>query len=144
MAPKFLKITITKRVDLFNLIYMLHRHWIIISGTLWVIIGALLLKKGFFYTQDPFWVVPAFILGALKAKFIFSKTVDKFIQRILKHKPPIHIKHVYPLPYLFLILFMMGLGFLLKFTPNTIHGFVDIAVGAALILGGINFFKKLP
>jgi hypothetical protein len=57
---------------------------------------------------------------------------------------PLHLKDLFPLSYLAIIGSMMMLGMLLKFLPisHDIRGFIDLAVGSALINGAFLYFKQ--
>ncbi len=143
---------------------MSKRGWIAFSGLLWLGVGVMLLTKGLsLFAQavlDPTSLCArmsgyfgsarqtaiAFIgvslaLGFVKGRFVFSKTVRRVVQRIEQLSLPIRPQHVYSRPYLLLILSMVGLGLSLRFLPilPDVRGFVDVAIGSALINGSVLF-----
>jgi len=83
-------------------------------------------------------------LGSAKAKFVLNKTVDKGVSRILSLPNPTSITNVYGIKYLLLVAFMVGIGISLRIleVPKDIRGFIDVAVGAALITGGTSYFRQ--
>lgn len=147
-----------------------HKSMILISGALWALIGGMLLRKGLMYLQEcsenfqadayPFasklvsvmggtqeavlaLIVLALIVGALKGRTVLKKSACRVIDRIRTLPDPAPLMKMYAPPYWLLYLFMMSLGMLMKVTglPIDIRGFVDTAVGAALLNGSINYFK---
>lgn len=89
-------------------------------------------------------IVAALFLGYYKAKAVFSRVVKKGVDRILALKEPISITQIYGLKYLMLIAIMMGIGMGMRFfsVPPDIRGLIDIAVGAALINGGLGYLRS--
>ncbi len=81
-------------------------------------------------------------VGLLKGRLIFSKTVNRSVKRILSLPNPTSILNIYEKKYYFLLLGMVLLGFLARLTPQDIRGFIDVAVGAALIQGAILYFRQ--
>jgi hypothetical protein len=84
-------------------------------------------------------------LGFLKARHIFSKTVHRLAINIQSLPNPANIRLVFGKGYLLLIGFMMLLGMSLRYVgvPDDIRGFIDVAIGAALINGSFLFFRKV-
>lgn len=103
----------------------------------------MLFLKGFKYTTDPLLVFLGVIVGGLKGQVVFSKTVDKFYKRISSYSSRVPFSKAFPISYIALIAVMVGLGFVLNFFPDSIHGTIDIAVGFALFIGSIHFFRKM-
>jgi hypothetical protein len=93
----------------------------IFRGCLWLVAGALLFYKGIFLIQGPFLVGLGIALGALKYRFVLSKTAKRMASQ------PFRLRD------LLLIGVMMGLGYLLRFFPDPVRGVIDVAVGFALI-----------
>lgn len=83
-------------------------------------------------------------LGSMKAKYVLNKTVKKGVSRILSLPAPISITQIYGVKYLLLVAVMIGLGISLRAfgVPKDIRGFIDVAVGAALITGGTSYFRE--
>jgi hypothetical protein len=146
---------------------MTHRNWIAISGFIWLAIGTLLLYKGLRLiseaTMSPgslcfqmqtvfgspqksgtFFIAAALFVGFLKGRFVLSKTVQRVTLRIASLPLPIRFKSVYAPSYWILIGGMMALGMTLRFVsiPVDLRGFVDTAIGAALINGAMLYFRK--
>ncbi|MFS8563267.1 MAG: hypothetical protein LVR00_02625 [Rhabdochlamydiaceae bacterium] len=147
-----------------------HRTWIIISGLIWCAVGVLLLIKGLTYivmaaaapegSHPLFSSIAAFtgtveqaalflislglLVGFIKGRYVLSKTVSRITKRILSLNDPIDWKDVYPKSYYILIFSMMLIGVLFKWLPIgfAIKGFVDVAIGSALINGALLYFRK--
>lgn len=141
---------------------------IMLAGLIWLIVGSLLTVKGIFLAaslvNEPY---PAFIsyinsvckniensilylvlgaltIGFLKARFVFAKTVKKFVARILLTPSPLKLKNVFSVKYLILIGSMMLLGMLMKVLPiaKDVRTFIDLTVGTALINGALQYFRQ--
>ena len=89
-------------------------------------------------------IAAALFVGYLKGRFVLSKTVKRVVDGIARLSLPIHFYQVYSKKYLLLIGSMIALGVLLKFLPIfvEVRGFVDVAVGTALIQGSLHYFKS--
>lgn len=146
-----------------------HKTLFFLSGTLWLGIGVMLLTFGlrflmeilitygsqkpillkiliklFNVTQENGIVIlitMALMLGFFKGKFILAKSAKREMQRISDLPNPISIKYIYSKKYYFLILSMVFLGFLIRFLPLDIRGFIDITIGSALINGARVFYR---
>jgi hypothetical protein len=118
---------------------------------MWLSIGLLLLYKGVVCfretssTTATIWCGCALFVGFLKGRFIFTKTVGRITRRIHSLPSPISFRTVYPPAYWILIGSMMGLGMAMKHLPISldIRGFVDVAVGSALMNGSLLYFRSL-
>ncbi|MEZ5314784.1 MAG: hypothetical protein R3E91_01015 [Chlamydiales bacterium] len=151
--------------------YFKHHTLITIAGLVWLSIGIFLLSLGLnFILQAPnlpssakfsileitlnfilhknhailFLLIFGLLIGLFKGRMILSKTVNKQVDRILALPNPTHIKYLYKKNHYFLIAFMMSLGMILRYLPITIdtRGFIDIAIGTALIHGSILYFRS--
>ncbi len=127
---------------------MSHRAWISISGLIWAVAGILLLYKGLKILSDlpdkdvALWAIAAgLFIGFLKGRFVLSRTVQRISKRILFLPTPIQFIDAYPKSYWILISSMMALGVVMRFVPNLWHGFIDVAVGSALINGAMLYFR---
>ncbi len=145
---------------------MKHRGWIVLSGFVWLTGGISLLYKGLRFISygviredslasrfaDVFGsasqagtviLAMGLLLGFLKGRFVFSKTVSRVVQRILSLSLPIRFIDVYPRSYWILIGGMIGLGFLIKFLPIPVdlRGLIDVAIGSALVNGSMLYFR---
>lgn len=148
-----------------------HVAGIVISGSIWLIMGSLLTFKGLFLivgavlafqtSAHPFMaflnqffqhlersgtfiVFLAIIIGMIKGRVVLAKTINKFVKRILLIPSPLKLKDLFPWRYLVLIGSMMSMGMLLRFlpVPKDIKGFIDLAIGSALINGAFLYFKQ--
>lgn len=145
---------------------MTHRAWIAVSGVIWIVVGAFLLYKGLrfisdgslgsdtlcFRLQEMFGspqqaavalIAAGLLVGFVKGKFVLSKTVKRVAIRISSLPRPIRFLQVYAPSYWVLIGTMIGLGLSLRFFPIPVdlRGFIDTAVGSALINGGLLYFR---
>lgn len=132
---------------------MKHRGWIILSGLFWFAIGIFLLNKGLRFIAEGVansssqagmaLIAVALFIGFLKGRIVLAKTVKRLVSRILALQAPIRFADVYPRSYFLLIAGMVGLGALLRFLPISIEarGFVDVAIGSALINGAMLYFR---
>lgn len=87
----------------------------------------------------------ALLIGSLKAKKVLQKVVKKMVARISSFPNPTEITNIYSYSYLLLIGVMMLLGMGLRYfgVPKDIRGVIDVAVGSALLKGGISYFKEM-
>lgn len=128
---------------------MKHRGWIIFSGSVWVVIGLLLLYKGLQFLQlaqterKSLYMAIGLMIGFLKGRFLLVRSVQRVVRRIISLPEPIRLKDVYAPSYFLLVLAMMGLGILLKFLPIQfeVRGLIDVAVGSALTNGAMFYFR---
>ena len=122
---------------------MKHRGWIICSGLIWVLIGTWLLYKGLRLTSTPWIIACGLLIGFLKGRFVFPKTVQRVVGRIEALSLPIRFSQVYTPAYWMLIAGMMSLGMLFRFlpVPVDVRGLVDIAIGSALVNGATLYFR---
>ncbi|HEY4255173.1 MAG TPA: hypothetical protein VGM34_02370, partial [Chlamydiales bacterium] len=81
------------------------------------------------------------LVGFIKGRFVLSKTVQRIVKHIASAPEPISFRNVYPKSYLLLLASMMCLGFVLRFVPIEWRGFIDIAVGSALMNGAMLYFR---
>ena len=124
------------------------RAWISISGLIWAMAGFMLLSKGLRIltalpdqTASTWWIGGGLLVGFFKGRFVLSKTVHRISTRIASLPTPIHFLEVYPKSYWILLSTMMGMGLLMRMVPANIHGFIDLAVGSALINGAVLYFR---
>lgn len=81
------------------------------------------------------------LLGFAKGRFVLSKTVAKTVSRLRALPGPIRWKDAYPPTYWFLIGSMIAIGFALRLFPIDVRGWVDVAIGSALIQGALLYFR---
>jgi uncharacterized protein YneF (UPF0154 family) len=126
---------------------------IVLSGLIWLVIGALLLKKGLnFLMDDPAMeetalvlVAVALLIGFLKGKFVLEKSAKRGVERLHTLPDPVSLSRIYNARYYILLAIMVGIGLSMNFlgVPNHIRGFIDVAIGAALIKGSMCYFRSL-
>lgn len=147
-------------------------HWILvaISSLVWFLLGAFLLNLGVERVLHAVhlpgeavglvkWLAKAvgegervalllvavgFGLGLVKGRLAMRKAVQRGIKRILSLPNPTSLFRIYSGKYYLLLLSMMGLGMLLRLlgVPEEIRGTVLVAVGTALILGGVHSMRS--
>lgn len=147
-----------------------HKTLRILSGAVWFIIGLSLLRLGislfmacmgseeyssflrFFMNIAggkaealAFLIAGGLFLGYVKGKTVLKKAALQSCMR-LELIPNPTLSNIYTLKNYILIGIMMGLGILLKVfsLPNDIRGFVDVAVGTALLQGSLFYFRFRP
>ena len=138
-----------------------HSKLIVFSGMLWLVVGASLLNFGlkllththsfssffaFFGAKEEgttLLIATAILVGILKGKYILKKSAARVLTRIYSLPNPLPITQAYSGPYLLLLACMMLLGMGIKYlqVPSDIRGFIDIAIGAALIQGSTHYFR---
>lgn len=87
-------------------------------------------------------ILLALIVGYVKGKFIFAKTVQKSVDRIIQLPNPVSIGQIYTIKYYILLASMMFLGIIVRFTPSDVRGTIDMIIGCALIMGAFLYFKE--
>lgn len=89
-------------------------------------------------------ILVGLMIGFYKGRFILAKSVKRIVERIRSFEEPTSITKMYSLPYFLLILSMIGLGMAIKYfqVPMDIRGAVDVAIGAALINGSMQYFRQ--
>ena len=118
------------------------RTHLLLSAVLWTTIGSLLLAKGSYrLSQLGQWqsfmvMLPAIIIGSLKALVILDKSARRGIERIATFKDGTCLGAVYSIKTWILVLCMMGMGVILRNSslPVTLLGFLYITIGWALLL----------
>ena len=152
------------------MLHVTHSTLLFLSGLVWLIGGCVLLPLGLNFVTGTllieniaqphpilnflapyvggtesaacFWIVFCLLIGFLKGRKIFSKTVNRSVNRILSLPNPAPLSRIYPLSYYILLGSMILLGVLMRFTPFDVRGGVDIAVGSALINGAVLYFRQ--
>ena len=147
------------------------RAWLVISGIQWLVVGVMLLVKGLRYlipladqleAPAPLlqWLVSmagsrqqaallivsvALLIGFIKGRTVLAKSVNRMADRIQLQEGRLTLAQVYDKRYYLVLLLMVGLGFTLRalHLPHDIHGGIDVAIGAALINGGMLYFRRL-
>lgn len=146
-----------------------HAMLIVLSGLVWLAIGAFLLSIGlnflvesgkaplgsyaFLETLSKWFggkdqavltlVVLGLAIGYFKGRFVLGKAARKGVDRILSFPNPSSIASLYSARYVLLLAVMMGIGvsFRIFNLSHDIRGFVDVAIGAALLNGAMIYFR---
>ncbi|MBB65312.1 MAG: hypothetical protein CMO81_09635 [Waddliaceae bacterium] len=142
-----------------------HTNLLILSGLIWLGVGCMLFPKGLEFVFSSLeqsalyisvltgflgkniaagiWILLALVLGYYKGKFVLSKTVLRAARNLESLANPAKVGDLFSRNYLILIAVMMGIGMGMNFlgVPIDMRGFIDIAVGAALIYGSILYFR---
>ncbi len=89
-------------------------------------------------------IAVALLLGFLKGRFVLRKTVERIVKHICSFPTPVAFKNIYPKSYYLLLGSMVLLGLALKWVPiyPEIRGFIDVAIGSALINGSMLYFRQ--
>ncbi len=88
-------------------------------------------------------VVVALYIGYLKGRYVLGKAAQKGVSRILALPRPIALMKIYAPRYYLLLGLMILIGMSMKWlgVSKDLRGFVDIAIGAALINGAVVYFR---
>lgn len=110
--------------------------------------GFSLIKKLTEYTKNPeqaalILVCGALLVGFFKGRVVLKRSVNRVVDRIRSQPSPISIKKLYSKGYIFMIGGMMCLGMVFKFLPLPldVKGFIDFAIGSALINGSMLYYR---
>lgn len=132
-----------------------HKTLYIVQGAIWLLVGAMLLNMGIRFLMSTLeagqenghlmLLVSALIVGQLKGRFMMKKVAMRSFDRISKMAQPVPLQNVYTKGNYAVIGVMMLLGMGMKFfpIPLEVRGFIDVAVGSALIQGSL-FYFRLP
>lgn len=132
-----------------------HRTLLNISGIVWLAIGVMLLNLGIRFIMDGSFmqaenqfgaiilIALALITGNIKGRFVLRKAAMRSFERIKLLSNPTPLSNIYSKANYILIGLMMGIGMGMKYLgiPPDVRGFIDIAVGAALIQGALCYFN---
>lgn len=148
-----------------------HNQLIYLSGSIWFIVGSFLLYTGLnllitavkqpmagasFPLLDAFGpmlggkdsvaiviIALGLFIGYGKGRFVLGKSANRVANRLKSMPSPLNIVYLYSPGYWILIGSMMGLGMGIKYLgiPSDVRGLIDVAIGSALINGGMIFFR---
>jgi hypothetical protein len=90
-------------------------------------------------------VIGALMIGYFKGRFVLGKSAVRGMERIRSMPNPASLAAIYSPKYYALLGGMVLLGMSIKWLglPNDIRGFVDVAIGSALINGAMIYFRSL-
>ena len=88
-------------------------------------------------------VAIALYIGYLKGRYVLGKAAQRGVARILSLPKPIALSKIYAPRYYLLLGLMILIGISMKWlgVSKDLRGFVDIAIGAALINGSMIYFR---
>ena len=148
-----------------------HAKLALLSGLVWALIGGLLLNiglnllvnsPGLTVESDKYplialltpylgslqecaivLVAAALFIGYFKGRYVLGKSAKRGVERLLTFPNPTSLKNIYSAKYYILIALMCGIGMSIKFLgiPNDVRGFIDVAIGSALINGAMIYFR---
>jgi len=113
-----------------------HKGGPLITGLMYAFTGAIMPT-----------ILVIFLLGLLvgfaKGKWALGKAAKRTVKRIYQMKGPIRLSKLYRLHDYVLVMGMIALGRLMHWRhfPSDVHGFIDIAIGSALIQGAMIYFR---
>lgn len=143
-----------------------HSRLIMLSGALWLCVGLFLLPFGITLllheevrplttSLSPLFgglqeatvalLASALFIGYIKGRYVLGKSSRRIVNRIRSFPDPTSLANIFSPAYLILLGSMILLGISIKFfgVPNDVRGFVDVAIGAALINGAFITFRQL-
>ncbi len=145
-----------------------HGLAISLSGALWFCIGFLLLMKGFYLvlqgSGEPSFllsgmislggdkeqgslllIIGGLLVGFFKGRVVLGKTAGRVIARIATLPNPCALTSIYSRSYVLLLSSMVLLGMSFKWIPMPydLKGFIDVAIGSALVNGSAFYFRHL-
>lgn len=88
-------------------------------------------------------IAVSLLIGFLKGKFVLGKSARQGVMRILSLPNPSPLKYIYSKKYYILLGGMIALGMSMKYIglSSDVRGFVDVAIGSALVNGAMNYFR---
>lgn len=146
-----------------------HASLTFISGLIWMVVGCALLQLGLRLILDPAYAIEggfpllsrlkdpmgggqeagialiavALFVGFLKGKHLLRKSARQGVERLQTFPNPAPLQRIYSAKYYILLGLMICLGLSMRFLgiPNDIRGGIDVAIGAALINGSLEYFR---
>lgn len=125
-------------------------HLFLTAALMWCVPGVIITIKGVMaYAQLPFidWWLFTITFAVLAAFYeIFRRVVTRYSARIENITTPCQIWHTFPMRGWVLILFMMGLGISLRYTPNISTEFYATFYSGLvpmLLVSSLRFLKKM-
>lgn len=145
-----------------------HTKLIVLSGIVWFAIGAYLLNLGLnlligsiagtestplLTFLSPFMgtlqtaaltlIIAALAIGYFKGRYVLGKSAKRGVDRIRSFPNPAPLSKIYSGKYYLLLGSMVALGISIKYMglSNDVRGFIDAAIGAALINGAMIYFR---
>lgn len=130
---------------------MNRNHLYLVAGIIWGVPGIIITSKGIVaYGMQPsenlWWLL--MITAAVMAAFylMFRRIVDRYLRRIVSLPDIVSIWQTFPAHGWILIVFMMGLGMILKIIPEIPSAFTAsfyTGLGPMLLLSSFRFLTYL-
>lgn len=126
-----------------NLLLTSIRQDMLIESSNYPLIGSLAPYVGGWEQTVLILVSAGLFIGYFKGRYVLGKSAKRGVERIATFPNPTSLSNIYSLKYYLLLGAMIGLGVSIKFfgLANDIRGFVDVAIGAALINGALIYFR---
>ncbi len=144
-----------------------HSTMLALGGLVWLAVGLYLLPLGLKFLAEPatnlssslpllslmenflshanalvILIASGLFVGYFKGRYILGKSAERESNRIKALPNPAPAQNLYSKRYYILVALMMGIGIAMRLVPLDIRGWVDVAVGAALINGSVVYFKR--
>lgn len=116
---------------------------LLVAAAMWTVVGIGLMARGILWLNaiSQLWIViPALLAGTLKSRFMLDRSAAKSIQRIEGCNDGKCIGGVYSLKTWFLVVLMMGAGYLLRHSSlsREILGLLYVSIGWGLLFSSRN------
>jgi len=117
---------------------------LIVDSSRYPLIGALAPYFGGWEQAALLLVAAGLLIGFFKGRYVLGKSAKRGIERIQSFPNPASLSKIYSPKYYILLGTMIGLGISIKLLglANDIRGFIDVAIGAALINGAVIYFRE--
>ena len=130
---------------------MKRKHLYVVAAVIWGIPGIMITLKGIkAYTIQPsenLWWLLLITFGVLLFFFLmFRRIVDRYCQRIASLPEEVEIWQVFPVRGWILVIFMMGLGIVLKrisWIPSAFIASFYSGLGPMLLLSSLRFMSNM-
>ena len=144
-----------------------HSTMLSLGGIVWLVVGVSLLRLGLKFLADQPEVVPASLpllnwmktffshgnavviliatglfVGYFKGRYVLGMSAERENTRIKSLPNPAPAQYLYSKRFYMLVAIMMSIGMAMRFVPIDIRGWVDVAVGTALVNGSVVYFKR--
>lgn len=89
-------------------------------------------------------VVLSLVIGLIKGRTVMTKAAKRTLKRLVTLSDPLPVSQLFSLRYVLTLGIMMSLGMAIRFAhlPMDIHGLIDLAIGSALMNGGLVYFRN--
>lgn len=144
-----------------------HSTMLALGGLVWLAVGLYLLPLGLKFLTEQSLIPPpsapllnflgsflsqgnaiviliasGLFVGYFKGRYVLGKSAERESARIKALPNPAPVQQLYSKRFYILVALMMGIGMAMRLVPLDVRGWVDVAVGAALINGSVVYFKR--